>query len=106
MRSLLQPQRSQASEFLDTPERVLDELADNLRDIRLLNRWFGGTAAVRRYVRDACLDRGATSSRSVSLLDVATGSGDIPAALTQWGRRNGIHITATGLDCSGAVLAE
>jgi ubiquinone/menaquinone biosynthesis C-methylase UbiE len=93
-------------ELLDTdvataPRRVLEQ---NLRDIRLANRYFGGTRAVLRAVMPvirAC----ASSDQMVSLLDVATGSADIPLAIAQRARRQGcaLHITAT--DVQPEVLA-
>jgi ubiquinone/menaquinone biosynthesis C-methylase UbiE len=106
MWSLFPPSRSQAVELLDSPERVREELAANLRDIRRLNRWFGGSVLVRRYFFALNRSAGKGADLSVSLLDVATGSGDIPAAIIVWGRKHGIEITATGLDCSPDVLGE
>jgi SAM-dependent methyltransferase len=42
----------------------------------------------------------------VSLLDVATGSADVPLAVWQWFDRTGLRLDVAGLDSSSAVLAE
>lgn len=112
MLGLSPPARSHARELLDTPESVASELAANLRDIRRLNRWFGGVALARRYVAHAC-SRIQGSERAwggtgmhITVLDVATGSADIPNALVHWARRTGVTLAVTGLDRSPHVLAE
>ncbi|MDQ3548158.1 MAG: methyltransferase domain-containing protein [Chloroflexota bacterium] len=82
-----------------TPGQVL---SGNLRDIRRANRWFGGTRAIRDEI--APLARRNTAE-PLSILDVATGSADIPVALVNWAERegNGLRIVAT--DLQPAVLA-
>lgn len=102
------PTRVHTLELLDAPEQVADDLPDNLRDIRRLNRWFGGTALMRHcLVELGAPDLIASAQgRPLTLLDVATGSGDIPLALADWGARRRIDIRATGLDRSPEVLSE
>jgi SAM-dependent methyltransferase len=75
-------------------------LPENLRDIRRLNRWTGGTAlAVKTIVP-------LLEAPECSLLDVATGSGDIPLAVAADAARRGISLRVTGLDRSGEILRE
>lgn len=40
------------------------------------------------------------------MLDVATGSGDLPLAVARWARRRGRQVQIVGLDISPEVLAE
>lgn len=77
------------------------ELAANFRDIRRVNRWFGGVSAVLG-VLPAMIPAGA---QRVSLLDLATGVADIPLAIEQWGRARGIEFEITATDRSPQVLA-
>lgn len=94
-------ERRHGAELLDEPELHLPDLAANLRDIRMLNRWFGGVASVLPHLRDY-IQPGST----VRLLDVATGSGDIPIALQKFATARGATLSATGLDTSSDILSE
>jgi ubiquinone/menaquinone biosynthesis C-methylase UbiE len=42
----------------------------------------------------------------VRVLDVATGSGDLPRALARWGRRRGFDVRAVGVDLHETTLRE
>jgi 2-polyprenyl-3-methyl-5-hydroxy-6-metoxy-1,4-benzoquinol methylase len=99
--SIAVPCRRDEPEFLDEPTSVLAELPGNLSDIRLLNRWFGGLPPVLFHLQRLT----GTASR-LTILDVATGSGDIPSAVVRWARARDMEITAVGLDISPEVLAE
>lgn len=89
-------------ELLDAP--VADErlLARNLRDIRRINRFLGWTslavAQVGQVVARQQLQR-------FSLLDVATGSADIPVAIARWAARRSLQASITATDLSEQVLA-
>jgi len=101
MNTIVRPTRRDTPELLDQPQAVLADLSANLRDIRNLNRWFGGTSlALKSVLR---LTSGCTS---VSVLDVATGSADIPLALWHALRRSGLEPSMVALDSSAEVLAE
>jgi len=94
-----------ARELLDgdlTDEPVLE---GNLRDLRRINRFFGGLALSRRAV-DAVVEAARVPlDRPVSLLDVGTGGADIPMGLiTDW-RRRGRRLTVLGIDSRAEVLA-
>lgn len=95
------PTRSNRLEFLDLPAAHQSDLAPNLNDIRLLNRWFGGTSLALGYVVPY-LRRGVARS----ILDVATGSADIPAVIARYAIRHGISTRITGVDLSEDVLGE
>jgi SAM-dependent methyltransferase len=98
------PPHSDAVELLDAPGAIpAPTLAHNLRDIRRVNRFAGGTAVVLRHLPALLMDvpRGTT----VTLLDIATGSGDIPRALVRWGRRRGYDLRVLATDISEDVLA-
>lgn len=101
MNTIVRPTRRDTPELLDQPQAVLADLPANLRDIRNLNRWFGGTSlALNTVLR---LTAGCTS---VSVLDVATGSADIPLALWHALHRSGLEPSMVALDSSPEVLAE
>jgi ubiquinone/menaquinone biosynthesis C-methylase UbiE len=89
-------------ELLDMPVSDPCLLANNLRDIRRINALLGWTrmasAAVAAFAREAGL-------RDYTLLDVATGSADIPRAIVHRERRHGRHVTISASDVSPQVLA-
>ena len=88
-----EPQRRIGNDGLGRPAREL--LAGNLRDLRILNRYLGSYRSVlgglARLLREQNL-------RSFTLLDVGTGSADIPAAIAQWARRRNIVARINGLE--------
>ena len=79
-----------------------DVLSGNLRDIRRANRWFGGTRAVIREL--APLLRWSDTSSPLSILDVATGSADIPIALANRARHEGHAVRIVATDVQPDVL--
>ncbi|HEY7122463.1 MAG TPA: methyltransferase domain-containing protein [Ktedonobacterales bacterium] len=90
-------------ELLDAP--VADErlLAHNLRDIRRINRFLGWTSlAVEQVGKVVARQRLDT----FSLLDVATGSADIPVAIARWAARQRLQASITATDLSEQVLAS
>lgn len=98
------PPHSDAVELLDAPGTIAaPTLAHNLRDIRRVNQFAGGTAVVLRHLPEL-LD-GVSRGTPVTLLDIATGSGDIPRALVRWGRRRGYDLRVLATDVSEDVLA-
>ena len=92
--------RRDEQEYLDSPDRYIPELEANLRDIRRLNAWFGGTRLAVHGLGQVL--EGKDRAR---VLDVATGSGDIPLAMTRWGRSRGLDLRVVGADVSPLVVA-
>jgi SAM-dependent methyltransferase len=83
-------------ELMDRPVDTPGDLEGNLADIEFANRWLGGIAPIRREVRRA-------GARTI--LDVGSGSGDVPHALVRDGRRRGVDLRATCLDHSAQMIA-
>jgi hypothetical protein len=84
------------AELLDDPAASPTAVAESLRNIARANRWFGGAAAVRFGLNRTvgALPPGTT----LSLLDVGTGLGDLPAVAVRWGAVHGIRIVPMGLE--------
>jgi 2-polyprenyl-3-methyl-5-hydroxy-6-metoxy-1,4-benzoquinol methylase len=95
--------RAHREELLDGRDWDGGELRANLRDIRRVNRLGGGTAAVLR-VLPSLLD-GMPVDREVVVLDLATGSGDIPIAICRWAAKQGRRLRVIASDVSDEVLA-
>jgi len=93
-------------ELMDEPGVDRAELASALRFIRGVNRWLGGTAVVLRHLNawSARWDRSPNAS-PIRILDIATGSGDIPQAILKWAQRRHISVDLIGLDLHATTLA-
>jgi hypothetical protein len=82
-------------ELLDTDAGTPREIAAAVNDLGRVNRWFGGVRTTDVLLRRAT-ER--TGKRELSLLDVAAGSGELPAAVRSRFIQNGVCITITLLD--------
>jgi len=87
-------------ELLDGPLDDVPALRGNLRDLRRVNRFLGGSLLSRRAV-DLLL---AGEQGPHSLLDVGTGAADIPLALLHAAEALGRELRIVGLDSRPEVL--
>ena len=83
------------TELLDDPTADPAAVRRSLGNIARANRWFGGNAAVLHGVERLL---GARPTSRLSLLDLGTGAGDIPAMLRRWGQELGTVVRTFGLD--------
>ena len=84
--------RVHADELLDRGEASDAEVRSSLADLRRINRFLGGRRVLRVLLEEQ-VQR--TGLRAFSLLDVATGSADLPAAAARW--YPGARVTAVDL---------
>jgi hypothetical protein len=87
--------RVTSAEWLDTDAGTAAEVDLSLDDLRRINRWFGGIATTRALVEHVALRLG---TRSLSLLEVAAGSGDVTQAVREDLGRKHIQIKTVLLD--------
>jgi SAM-dependent methyltransferase len=87
--------RSNEAELIDGSDYSSDEFIDTLADLRRINRLLGGQRALTRHLFPLIEGLGGNRAR---LLDVGTGSADIPAGIVEWARRRGIDIEFVVLD--------
>ncbi len=83
-------------ELLDDPHADERAAGLSLHNIARSNRWFGGVGAVRFGLRR--LLAGAGLPRTLTLLDIGTGMGDLPRALVTTARRAGHVLRPFGVD--------
>jgi ubiquinone/menaquinone biosynthesis C-methylase UbiE len=90
-------------ELLDDTDLDSDELNDNLRDIRRVNRYFGGVSAT--LIPFASLANRVETDQ-VTVLDLGTGSADIPVAISSWAISNQRAVRIIASDVSSTILAQ
>ena len=88
------------SELMDRPQPVSVELERDLHNIRQLNRWFGSYSLISSFLK-----RWITRGVSMRIVDLATGSGDIPRLIANHARRVGADVRIDALDQQPATLA-
>ena len=92
--------RSLQAELLDAPRHDPAELSHSLDQVAQVNRWLGGTRALRRHL--APWLRTLPAAR---ILDVGTGNGVTLREVTAWALSRGSAWTGIGVDI-GRQTAE
>src|SRR5213595_3160362 len=86
-------------EMMDRPQPVSMELEGDLRNIRQLNRWFGSHRLVSQFVR-----RWIKPGARLRIVDLATGSGDIPRLIVDYARNRGALVEIDAVDGQPSTL--
>jgi 2-polyprenyl-3-methyl-5-hydroxy-6-metoxy-1,4-benzoquinol methylase len=85
---------------MDRPQRVTRELERDLANLRSFNHWFGSHRLVRHFLR-----RWLKPNEKVRILDVATGSGDIPRLIVDHARRENLAVQIDAIDQQESTVA-
>jgi len=86
-------------ELMDRPQPISAELERDLRNLRRLNCWFGSHALISCF-----LQRWIKPGARLHIVDLATGSGDIPRLIADYARRVGADVRIDALDQQAATL--
>jgi len=86
-------------EMMDRPQPVSAELERDLHNLEQLNRYFGSHRLVLEFIR-----RWIKPGDRRSIVDLATGSGDIPRLIVDYTRGIGAQVTIDALDRQPATL--
>ena len=87
---------------MDDPAADAGDLCRSLAYIRRVNRLLGYTRATLGHFDR--FSRGWQPGRTVRILDVATGSADLPRALLGWAARKGFDVRVVALDLHATTL--
>jgi len=98
----LRPAWTDEPERLDEPDQDPTLLAENLDDLRRVNRWLGGTG-LSLWGLDLLASH-EEPGRELTILDLATGGADIPWAMQRWGQRRGLRVRVIATDLSEQIL--
>jgi len=80
-------------ELMDRPQPVSAELDTDLHNLRQLNRYFGSYRLIEHFLR-----RWLRPRTPMRVLDLATGSGDIPRLVVDYARRIGAAVSVDAVD--------
>jgi ubiquinone/menaquinone biosynthesis C-methylase UbiE len=80
-------------ELMDRPQPVTHELEGDLANLRSFNRWFGSHRLIRHFLRLWLRPNG-----KARVLDIATGSGDIPRLIVDHARRQNVLVQIDAID--------
>lgn len=86
-------------EIMDRPQPISIELESDLRNIRRLNRYFGSYDLINFFLR-----RWIKPGTRLRIVDLATGSGDIPRLIVDYARSVAAMVEIDALDRQTATL--
>ncbi len=96
----LVPSRRRGREILDDPATDAKVVRRSLADVARANALFGGRRAVMRELECVLASAGGAP---LTVLDVGTGWGDVPAAARELALRTGVPLRTIGLESSHAL---
>ncbi len=86
-------------ELMDRPQPISGELERDLRNLRQLNRYFGSYGLIRHFLR-----RWIKPGDHLRIVDLATGSGDIPRLTADYARSVQARVEIDAIDQQTATL--
>ncbi|MDP3980082.1 MAG: methyltransferase domain-containing protein [Chlamydiota bacterium] len=91
----LTPKQSCETEWMDGEQYTIQDLKMSLQGLRWINRYLGGASIMVHELRKLILQM---NLQRLTILDVATGSADIPIRIVQWARQIGIELSIKAID--------
>ena len=93
--------RDDQPEWLDQGRGDARDVAANLAEMARINRWLGGLSALTRHLYPRLL----AATGPVTILDLGTGSADIPAHIAAWAEARGRAVRVVAIDWAARNLA-
>lgn len=96
-------ERRRTHEQMDAPDADPELLRKSLRYLRRINRLLGYTRSTLGHLEK--FSRSWRRDQTIRILDVATGSGDVPREILRWADRRGWRVETVGVDRHAATAA-
>ncbi|HEY8747154.1 MAG TPA: methyltransferase domain-containing protein [Tepidisphaeraceae bacterium] len=96
--------RHRTQEWMDAPDADPEQLRKSLSFIRQVNTLFRYTRTTLRHLER--FSRGWQPGQTIRILDLATGSADVPHAILKWAHKRGFDVRIVGADLHARTLAE
>ncbi len=93
--------RSEEKEFLDDFQCEGEDLKQNLRELKFINKWLGGNNVTFSGLEQALKNNSKTNLR---IADLGCGGGDILELIAQWGRKKKLKLLLTGIDVNEFII--
>jgi hypothetical protein len=93
--------RSTSLEFLDRPDCDPALSGESYRFMEMINFYFGGIRVVKQFMKAETARRNGAPLR---ILDIGSGSCDIPLSVLNWARKNCISLDYTCLETSACAI--
>jgi ubiquinone/menaquinone biosynthesis C-methylase UbiE len=84
-------------EIMDRPGQDPDLLREDLDVLEKINAWLGGHRIALRYLAQL-------SPPPRTILDLATGAGDVPRVIARWARKRSLEVQITAVDVNPDIL--
>jgi ubiquinone/menaquinone biosynthesis C-methylase UbiE len=99
-------ERSTEQEIMDIRELTPEETASVYTWIGRVNRFLGGTRVILKHLEN--FSKNWPEGQTIRILDVGTGSSDIPAEIIKWAARKKlcVHVTALDIDHRALVFGK
>jgi 2-polyprenyl-3-methyl-5-hydroxy-6-metoxy-1,4-benzoquinol methylase len=94
--------RQQQAEWLDDPNADPELIRKSLVYIRRINVLLRYTKATLSHLER--MSQSWPVGKTIRILDVGTGSADIPLAILEWSRAHGFDVRVTGVDLQKSVI--
>lgn len=94
--------RAGGYEYMDEADVVGPDLERCLVELARVNRYLGGVAGSLQALDELASN---ISGKHLSVLDLGTGAGDIPAAMVRWGQGKGVELSVTTIDFNPHIVA-
>jgi SAM-dependent methyltransferase len=88
-------------EWLDLGNGSPADVAANLTEMWRLTRYFGGLPALTRHL----YPRLAPAHGTICVVDLGTGSAEVPVSIARWARRRGLDVRLVAVDRAARNLA-
>ena len=88
--------RMQGPEWMDEPGADAEQLRKSLRYLRRINWFLGYTRSTLGHLQR--FSQHWPGGETIRILDIATGSGDVPRAMLAWAKPRGFNLHVVGVD--------
>src|SRR4051794_28318001 len=88
--------RIREQEWMDAPGADPEQLRKSLGFIRWVNKYLRYTRSTLSHLEK--FSAGWKARERISILDVATGSADVPVGILEWARKRQFNVQMTGVD--------
>jgi SAM-dependent methyltransferase len=96
--------RRREAEWIDAPDADPRQLRRSLAFLRRVNLFFGYTRATLSHFKR--FSAGWKPGQVIRILDVATGSADVPRAILRWAARAGFDVRIVAIDLHARTIME